>query len=767
MKKHLLTLALCLATAWTAQAQELYSTDFSSEEEFNKWVVVDANEDASTWTFSESATTSKVYYNYNGSNDGDDWLISPAITPSASGNVLVTFTATGSSYGESMEAWTGTGTTVTDMTTKHGSWDYDGSSSTHYFILSVEAGQPFHVGFHATSAKDHWRLYMQSFTVKSVDKAVDLAVDSLISPTTGNGLGEETVTVRVKNSGSDATDHFQVAYTVDGGTPVVESVNATLAAGETIEHTFAAKADLSEPRHTYTIKAYTIDENDIVTANDTLTASVRHMAPVTPPYTMGFEAKDYTSDFKFYNLNGDDGEWKVYTSYYWNMARTGYSCLAYNYDKNNAGDDWAMIDPITVEAGDYVLRYWYSGSDGHNERLAVYYGHGDTPDDMTTKIAEQSPITEGTYRESISILHFDEPQTIYIGFHAFSDKDENWLTIDDLEFYKATSDNVDIKVNSISRPFSFVREPNDKDVVYELRNVGIKDTEATVTLSIDGTAVSTSAISMKAQEIKTVTAEGVLEGLAEGAHTLLISATCEGDNHNENDTISLQFTVLGTPVLSYDFENATVPADFTFYTLDSGSVNASAGEEWNTDGWGIVNLQRHTMYGEHVLGATSWLDNTDKANRWVVLPQVTVGQDDAYFVWDASSGNDIFLETYKVCVSDSLVNPNDGWYSTSLTVSSESITPKTRGISLKKYAGKKVYVAINLCTAGGDFLVLDNLALYGVTNTATGISDISRDASADTPSAVYTIDGKRISSPQKGLNIVRQANGSVRKVIVR
>ena len=33
--------------------------------------------------------------------------------------------------------------------------------------------------------------------------------------------------------------------------------------------------------------------------------------------------------------------------------------------------------------------------------------------------------------------------------------------------------------------------------------------------------------------------------------------------------------------------------------------------------------------------------------------------------------------------------------------------------------------------------------------------------------AIYTIDGKRVSQLQHGLNIVRQSNGEVRKIIVR
>ena len=45
----------------------------------------------------------------------------------------------------------------------------------------------------------------------------------------------------------------------------------------------------------------------------------------------------------------------------------------------------------------------------------------------------------------------------YLGFYAFSDKDENWLTIDDVQFYKASSDASDLGISSISKPFDYAQ----------------------------------------------------------------------------------------------------------------------------------------------------------------------------------------------------------------------------------------------------------------------------------------------------------------------
>ena len=49
----------------------------------------------------------------------------------------------------------------------------------------------------------------------------------------------------------------------------------------------------------------------------------------------------------------------------------------------------------------------------------------------------------------------------------------------------------------------------------------------------------------------------------------------------------------------------------------------------------------------------------------------------------------------------------------------------------------------------------------------TGIIPTANDTAAKVEVARFTVDGKRISAPVKGINIVKYADGTVRKVIVR
>ena len=77
-------------------------------------------------------------------------------------------------------------------------------------------------------------------------------------------------------------------------------------------------------------------------------------------------------------------------------------------------------------------------------------------------------------------------------------------------------------------------------------------------------------------------------------------------------------------------------------------------------------------------------------------------------------------------------------------------------------------------TPAESLVPLSVLALIGVANVAkvkvadydpTAISGIH--TATATEAARYTLDGRQVSAPQRGLNIIRLSDGTVRKVIVK
>ena len=65
--------------------------------------------------------------------------------------------------------------------------------------------------------------------------------------------------------------------------------------------------------------------------------------------------------------------------------------------------------------------------------------------------------------------------------------------------------------------------------------------------------------------------------------------------------------------------------------------------------------------------------------------------------------------------------------------------------------------------ASGKTICLSDLTIHGMAVSATGISQVSTDSTTTT--AFFTVDGRQHAQMQRGLNIIRMSDGSIKKVI--
>lgn len=105
----------------------------------------------------------------------------------------------------------------------------------------------------------------------------DLGVTAITAPMSSDVLGNEVVTVTIENFGTASQSNFDVSYTVNGGTPVVEQVAGPLAGGASTSFSFATTADLSADGE-YTIVAQTQLGSDSVSSNNSTTAVIENTA---------------------------------------------------------------------------------------------------------------------------------------------------------------------------------------------------------------------------------------------------------------------------------------------------------------------------------------------------------------------------------------------------------------------------------------------------------------------------------------------------------
>ena len=803
------TILFLTASAITAQAETVFESPLSTKEQADDWTVVNSNNDGDsyTWKFDD-------YFGIMGCSTtnpdlaADDWLISPAITVEQ-GMYLLTFEYRGSTDGDKLDVFYGNAPTaeamdnmLLDLGTTSGNF------VTYTKMFTVGSAGEIHLGFHAKS--DAWSYQVAIRNVKlSTSEGKDLQAVEVSTSTSGYNLGTAPVKLTIYNNGVADASNFQVGYQINKNEAVTETVAATVKAGESYEYTFSTQADFSTAG-SYTVRAWTAIDGDELTNNDECSTSLQHCSISAVPYSSSFEQDENIADIIYLDLNEDpedeeNGDWGVTTDDGWfsSFARTGNNSLCYFYSSNHPGNDWAFMPAMHLTPGYYAVKFWYSGMDGYPEKMKLSYGElaegqqTPTPESMTQVVVDYPEVANSTYTESANVIHIEKEGDYIFGFYCYSDANQNILAVDDFSVTSIENEESDLSVSLVSPTADyFVKGSSSSQIAYSVVNNGIETmTSTTVNVTIDGETVATDEIeTIAAQETKQFITPDVLSDIATGMHTLRIELSNSDDQVASNNVAELTFKVVENAVLIYDFETdeeldygekPALPEGFIFKVEDSGTVNSGISDEFpNNEAWNYIEINTHELYGDWMFGAASWLDGTERADRWCIFPKVKVTGENADAVWASNSADPDFPETYEVLVSSTGTETAD--FEKLLTVENDANQPGLHGVDLSKYDGKEIYLAIRLVTAYGYFLTIDNVGFYGNVSLAQGgISSIADNnwkvtvsseeltCTADNVSniAVYDMSGRfvagsdtetvNISGLQKGIYIASiTADGS-------
>ena len=143
--------------------------------------------------------------------------------------------------------------------------------------LSEYAGQTIYIAFVHCEIYDMFIIDLDDISVY-VDNSTDAIVSGITAPTHGNYstcalTDAEQIKVNIINNGGAAISDFEVSYSINGGTPVTETVTASIAPSQTYEYTFAQSADLSAVG-AYTITASVNLTGDENADNDTASMTI-------------------------------------------------------------------------------------------------------------------------------------------------------------------------------------------------------------------------------------------------------------------------------------------------------------------------------------------------------------------------------------------------------------------------------------------------------------------------------------------------------------
>ena len=107
--------------------------------------------------------------------------------------------------------------------------------------------------------------------------AYDIGVTNITNPVTGSLSATETITVEIFNFGENEVSNFEVSYSINGATAVVETFTETLASGTSSEYSFEATADMSQIEAYYTIVASVNLDGDEDSENDSFEVEIQYL----------------------------------------------------------------------------------------------------------------------------------------------------------------------------------------------------------------------------------------------------------------------------------------------------------------------------------------------------------------------------------------------------------------------------------------------------------------------------------------------------------
>lgn len=174
------------------------------------------------------------------------------------------------------------------------------------------------------------------------------------------------------------------------------------------------------------------------------------------------------------------------------------------------------------------------------------------------------------------------------------------------------------------------------------------------------------------------------------------------------------FTIIGIAISSTLMSQVTIlEENFDGSALDSGwKVVNNDGftpqevvEEY-TEAWIIVEDPLNV--GNGTVSSTSYFTPVNRADRWLITPQMTLGTENNYISWKGLSYDPSFPDSYKVLISTT-GNEIADFTDTIKVVSNEYYTWTNHLEELDEYAGQDIYIAFVNTTFNGFKLYLDSI----------------------------------------------------------
>ncbi|MFC2114549.1 PKD domain-containing protein [Bacteroidota bacterium] len=387
----------------------------------------------------------------------------------------------------------------------------------------------------------------------------DISIDKIMT-TSGCGAGNtESITVLIKNNGSQAVSSIPVRYKVNSQSVVSETIGQSLSPGNTLQYTFTQTADFSTYGF-FEITSWSSLTLDSFRNNDTFFGYHIYSAPVIAdfPYKVTFEQNDgnWHSDMI---TGGNQWEWGTPAQTNINSAYSGTKAWMTDLNNDYANTTHSYLqspcfnfsgfaspklsfymymetetkwDPMVVEASTDAGKNW-TRVDSSN---TSFYNSTNTGGPFAPPYFSGSNAGWTKYTATLSTFGNNESVTLRYRFLSDGSTVDEGIAIDDVEIY---ADN-DVSVIGLWIPQDSLCGDSMQNVMLIVKNTG-KNTLYNIPFRIEVSGPSTQTINktqnvLTAGTLDTITI-GTFNSIPGGTFQFLCYSRLGSDNRKGNDTI--------------------------------------------------------------------------------------------------------------------------------------------------------------------------------------------------------------------------------------
>ncbi|MCF8297514.1 MAG: lamin tail domain-containing protein [Saprospiraceae bacterium] len=289
----------------------------------------------------------------------------------------------------------------------------------------------------------------------------DVGILSVDSPVTAINLSSsEPIHITIKNYGKDSISGFGVNYIINNNQVVTDTVNTSIAPGDTLNYVFQTSADLSN-HSVYNIKVYPSLVGDTIYVNDTVSVTVVNQLPLYCQSAANYNSNTIIDEVIFNTITNNTAMQcatysdftniltNVYKSVTYQLSVTLGSC-GYDYTKGaKVYIDWNCDGDFT-DAGEEVAAF------GTNSLTTTYTANITIPANASTGI---------TIMRVVCIQTSIMTSIVPCGTYTYGETEDYTINI-------SPPFPVDLGVTDILTPFSPIYEGSQEVVKIRIFNYG-------------------------------------------------------------------------------------------------------------------------------------------------------------------------------------------------------------------------------------------------------------------------------------------------------